>query len=394
MKELWLFTRQFPEGRGEAFLHTALTVWARHYDRVRVVPMFRGEGRAEMPGGVELVHLWDDAYRSLPKVDSLRQAPAILRAWRHRRGGGHPAHALSHVRQLMYKRDRVIAGLMPHYRPGQVHVLAAWMEDWVNVLGLVKERHPELRFATMAHRSDLFAERRAHGRIPFRAWQMERVDRVIAISQDGVRYLKERFPHHADKVALSYLGSPDLGPGPWSPADTLRIASCAYLRPPKRVDLIARALAHVSRPVEWTHFGDGPDRGALEALVRRLPGHITVRLMGNVPPPQVMAWYKSVPVDLFLHLSAHEGVPVALMEAIGFGIPVWGSDVGGVSELLAPEAGILLPADIDEHRLAALIDGPEAARWCTAEARAAVRQWWADHFAAERNFARMPQLLP
>src|SRR5690606_26319963 len=183
MKELWLFTRQFPEGRGEAFLHTALTVWARHYDRVRVVPMFRGEGRAEMPGGVELVHLWDDAYRSLPKVDSLRQAPSILRAWRHRRGGGHPAHALSHVRQPLSKRDRVIAGLMPHYRPGQVHVLAAWMEDWVNVLGLVKERHPELRFATMAHRSDLFAERRAHGRIPFRAWQMERVDRVIAISQ-------------------------------------------------------------------------------------------------------------------------------------------------------------------------------------------------------------------
>jgi glycosyltransferase involved in cell wall biosynthesis len=268
------------------------------------------------------------------------------------------------------------------------------MEDCVTMLGLVKELHPDLRFATLAHRSDLFPERRATGRIPYRDWQMAQVDRVIAISHDGVRYLQERFPKHAHKVSLAYLGTPDLGPAPWSPASTLRIVSCAYLRSPKRVDLIARALARVRRPVEWTHVGDGPDRDALEGSVSRLPGHVRVRLMGNVPPPRLMDWYRANPVDLFLHLSQHEGVPVALMEAISFGIPVWASDVGGVSELLAPDAGLLLPADIDEQRLAALLDGPTSAQWCTAAARSGVRRWWQGHFSAERNFARMLALLP
>ncbi|MDX9752075.1 MAG: glycosyltransferase, partial [Flavobacteriales bacterium] len=251
------------------------------------------------------------------------------------------------------------------------------------------EQDPRLRYAVMAHGSDLYTERHANGRIPYRAWQVRQADRVICIARHGADYLRARFPAHAGKVEVAHLGTMDHGPGPWAPADALRIVSCAYLRPPKRIHLLARALAQVRRPVHWTHFGDGPDRSALDEAVAALPPHITVDMPGNVVPEEVIAWYRRNPADLFVHLSGHEGVPVAMMEAISFGIPVWANDVGGVAELLRPPAGKLLPADIDPARLAALLDGPEADHWRQAEVRRDVRAYWQEQFSAEANFVRI-----
>ena len=37
MKELWLCTRQYPKGRGEAFLQHALPVWKKQFSRVVAV---------------------------------------------------------------------------------------------------------------------------------------------------------------------------------------------------------------------------------------------------------------------------------------------------------------------------------------------------------------------
>ena len=41
-----------------------------------------------------------------------------------------------------------------------------------------------------------------------------------------------------------------------------------------------------------------------------------------------------MPVDLFLTVSANEGIPVSIMEAQSFGIPVIATDVGGISEIV------------------------------------------------------------
>ncbi len=394
MKELWLFTRTYPEGTGEAFLADALPVWTNMYDRVLVIPMFAASGEVPLPPGAELFRPWADAFRTIGITQSIGESPRLWRLLAQRSGAGSPALALSHVRQLMYKRDAIIQQLMPRYDPDRVAVLSTWMEDWVNVLALVKERDPRLRIATMAHGSDLYAERHTHGRIAFRARQMEWVDRVLCISRHGANYLHERYPKQAHKVVTAHLGTTDHGPAPWSPQETLRVVSCAYLRKPKRVDLLARALALVKRPVHWTHFGDGPDRERVVALVNALPPHITVEWKGQVPAAAITAWYKTRAADLLVHLSGHEGVPVALMEAASFGIPLLANDVGGVGELLTPQAGMLLPAAVDAHTVAAWIDGPEVDRWKTPQARTGVRQHWERHFAAHRNFKRIAQLLP
>ncbi|MBE3138389.1 MAG: glycosyltransferase, partial [Actinobacteria bacterium] len=53
--------------------------------------------------------------------------------------------------------------------------------------------------------------------------------------------------------------------------------------------------------------------------------------------------------------SSTEGVPVSIMEAQSFGIPVIATDVGGVKELIAEGTGSLLPVDFKPVDLAEMI---------------------------------------
>ena len=57
-----------------------------------------------------------------------------------------------------------------------------------------------------------------------------------------------------------------------------------------------------------------------------------------------MNFYKKRPVDCFITTSSTEGVPVSIMEAMSYGIPIIGTDVGGVKETI-DENGILISAN-------------------------------------------------
>jgi N6-L-threonylcarbamoyladenine synthase len=153
-------------------------------------------------------------------------------------------------------------------------------------------------------------------------------DRVFCASQAGIDHLRGRHPGHAALFELARLGTNDHGMAPAPTGEgPLHVVSCANLVPLKRVGLLVEALAQVRTPVRWTHFGDGPEREALEAAIAGLPPHVEARLMGNVANTALLAWYRAHPVDRFVHLSASEGgVPVALQEAASFGIPLLAVD--------------------------------------------------------------------
>ena len=76
--------------------------------------------------------------------------------------------------------------------------------------------------------------------------------------------------------------------------------------------------------------GDGPQRQALEALVDTLELRTHVRFAGN--QPNVIAWLHAM--DLFVLPSyANEGVPQAILQAMGCGVPVITTDAGAIAEV-------------------------------------------------------------
>lgn len=391
MKKLWLFTRQFPTGSGEVFLETALPIWAERFSKVRVFHMFSGEGEVALPSGVQAEQAWKDPFASGGMSSMLTGMPMLTRILGKRGQAPIPdAQALSHARQLLQRFRAMQRIFKEDYDPQSVVLLSVWLEDWSTLLALLKEDDPRISFTSMAHRSDLFG----HGSAPpYQRYQVASADRVLCIAEDGHETLAQRYPEQRAKLDLVRLGTSDHGLGPWSPARELRLVSCSYITSRKRVALIAEALLHVERPVRWTHFGDGPERSAVEAMAQRLPAHVRVELRGASSNSDVLKAYSEEPFDAFIHLSAHEGLPVVLMEAASFGIPLLATDAGGVKELVGPSTGKLWPVDIKAEEVAAFLDSKAMDDMLNEPFRQAVRARWQSAFEAGSRYRHIADLL-
>lgn len=98
-------------------------------------------------------------------------------------------------------------------------------------------------------------------------------------------------------------------------------------------------------------LGDGPERFHWQSVIASHPWASQVAFMGNVSAGNV-AKYMNDARALIL-CSRIEGQPGVIVEAMGSGLPVVATDVGGVPELLAHNRGMLVPqGDADALRTA------------------------------------------
>ena len=56
-------------------------------------------------------------------------------------------------------------------------------------------------------------------------------------------------------------------------------------------------------------------------------------------------------VDLFCNVSEYEGVPISIMEAMAYGIPCLATHVGGVSEIVNCQTGILIEKNSSANQI-------------------------------------------
>ena len=110
-----------------------------------------------------------------------------------------------------------------------------------------------------------------------------------------------------------------------------------------------RILKNRGRRGELWLAGDGELRAELEGLARELSIGESVRFLGAVPHAELLKMYEDGAIDavvlasLDLGRGNHEGIPVALVEAMSFGIPVVATASGGTAELVLPGTGFLVP---------------------------------------------------
>ncbi|HYZ98684.1 MAG TPA: glycosyltransferase [Acidimicrobiales bacterium] len=124
---------------------------------------------------------------------------------------------------------------------------------------------------------------------------------------------------------------------------TLVVGTVANLRPVKAYpDLLDAAFEVVDRlpNVRFVLVGQGPQEAEIRALHARMGLGDRVLLLGHRPDAvRLMAGF-----DVFVLSSLHEGLPVALMEALALGLPVVATDVGGIPELVEHgREGLLVP---------------------------------------------------
>lgn len=397
MKELWLFTMHYPFGVREAFLENEIPVLCKRFDRVLVFPENRSGAQRTMPPNAELRFLLDEPYSSATFPQLMRSMPSVLRLvrslWRDT-----PSLAVlrkqwptlrSSIAQFVRRADALQTDHMPRYDPDHVVAYAYWTHNWATVLGLVQDRSPQLRFISRAHGFDVFDRENENGWIPFRSYQLDHVSKIYCASESSQAYLKQRYPRKAGIIERARLGSRDHGPGPYDPSGPLKVVSCSFLIPLKRVLRLVEALALVGQPVQWTHFGGGEEEEQVRTAASRLPGHIKVDLRGMTPNDQIIAWYRTHPVDVFVHVSRSEGgVPMALQEAASFGIPLVAADAGGVREIVGSRTGILLGPDPSPGEIAEALEEFRSGPMASAEFRDGVRTVWKEGFEANTVYER------
>jgi glycosyltransferase involved in cell wall biosynthesis len=67
------------------------------------------------------------------------------------------------------------------------------------------------------------------------------------------------------------------------------------------------------------------------------------RFLGSLSHARLLALYEQGLIAMVVLPSLHEGIPVSLMEAMSFGVPVISTRTGGTAELVGPQEGILVP---------------------------------------------------
>jgi glycosyltransferase involved in cell wall biosynthesis len=166
----------------------------------------------------------------------------------------------------------------------------------------------------------------------------------------------------------------------------------------KRLHLIVDAIEHLLRvspwrKIKWTHVGDGELYDELRAAVTaRLGTRAQVIFKGYLSYPQVMELYRKEKFDVFINVSDSEGIPVSLMEASAFGIPMIATNVGGNNEIVNAENGVLMSANPDIETLAATLvrfsDRPAAIAF-----RQRARALWEEKYNAAINHDRFGKAL-
>ena len=200
-----------------------------------------------------------------------------------------------------------------------------------------------MRFSRV-HGYDLYAERYSPAYIPFQGCMLKKLDYVVPISLHGRGYILKKYPDYQEKIVLHRLGVKDGKNLSFSsPDETLRIVTCSSISKVKRLDLFARAFIRLGMPVYWRHFGDGPQEKQVTEILMGLPENLEYDFSGHVPNNHIHEYYQNNPVDLFINVSAFEGLPVSIMEALSYGISVLATDAGGTGEMVNDKNGYLIP---------------------------------------------------
>jgi glycosyltransferase involved in cell wall biosynthesis len=145
--------------------------------------------------------------------------------------------------------------------------------------------------------------------------------------------------------------------------DLFVLGTVARFDPVKRLDALVGALGALRRPgVALLLVGGGPERARLRRLAAgaRLDGRVVFAGWLDEPARAFPA------IDLYVSASQKEGLPLAVLDAMGAGLAVVATDVPGHRDVVRHgETGLLVPPGGEQALAAAietLVDDPERRR--------------------------------
>jgi glycosyltransferase involved in cell wall biosynthesis len=357
--KLILLTSGFPFGSHETFLETEIKYLCEGFDQVQILAVDPTEETIrQVPDNcsVSIIRTQRSTRQKLKALSSILdpRVKAEIRSIKEVYGMTLSKGVLSTLLMSLQRAKAIEKQILPFIDEDRKTVLYSyWCDDSALALALLSEKRKALKTVCRIHRWDVYFEESAVGYLPYRHFITQHISKIFSISQDGIDYAKRVWKTgKEDKFELSRLGINNDHPLKVVERDYFLLVSCSNLIPVKRVHLIAEALQHLTdQRIKWVHIGDGPERNRIEESTKKFPKNIEVEFMGRIPNPAIYAYYDEQRPDLFINVSSSEGVPVSIMEAMSFGIPVLATDVGGNGEIVNEGNGKLLHLNAREEAI-------------------------------------------
>lgn len=119
-------------------------------------------------------------------------------------------------------------------------------------------------------------------------------------------------------------------------------------------DLLKAIKSIDEKAIKFVFVGPYEDKEKLFKEVNKLKINDKCRFVGEIIGKERFKYFASA--DMFVLPSYAEGLPVAILEAMSFGLPIISTNVGAIPEVIEGENGILIrPGDIAELKKAILM---------------------------------------
>lgn len=393
-KNLILFTNGFPCVKvGEEFLEVELKLLSKEFESVVIYVLERAEICREIPANTEVKFLEKNPSLKVRNTllkygtsffkiyrDDLKD-PVTKKAIRNNKGFYRNVLLGNFLLMQSLKKELEQVDL------NQTKLYSYWCGPWFDILMLLDKEITD-KIVFRAHGYDFDVNQRPEKYIPYRNHLIKKNPFISFISQFGFSEYSLKYPTYKNK-SIHRLGVEEQTLlNSISKQKEISIVSCSSLIPLKRVNLIIDILKQSSHKIKWVHFGDGPLMNEIKQKAKKeLPVNIIAEFKGYVSHDEIVKYYKENPVDLVMNVSELEGIPVSLMEAISFGIPVTGCNVCGVPEIVTKETGFLWEVNFEPKK--ALHELEEYFNSSVQEKeklRNSAWSHWCKHFNANKNY--------
>lgn len=415
-KKLILATNSFPYNTGEkAFILPELNRLRERYD-ITVISHADAEQRKldyvepEILKGIQVlcfprpVIRFKDKVRALfsylLSVDGRQEIREIWKCREDRRERIYQSLAF-YAQSLADQKELRASGMFSG--AGPVIYYSFWNTYYCYSAVRERRRHPNVRVFSRLHGFDLYHERVPGDRQPLKHQMEAGTDGLLFLGDFARQYYQERIRESRSSDVPLYVCPLGIeAPARRMPPredGIFRVLSCSAVIPLKRVERIVDGLAAVKAEegrIHWTHIGGGEGLENLRKYAaERLKDkeNIQYTFAGQMEHEEVVRYYETEQVDCFITTSATEGVPVSVMEAMSYGIPVIATSVGGIPEMVRGN-GILLSCDPSAEEVAAALD-----KLCRLDAEEMIArkdrsyELWEQSFAIETTARRLMDIL-
>lgn len=394
-----LFTVSYPYGNKEQFLETEIEYLSNTFEKVTVIPAFIEENKREIPQNIvvdtefaQKNNNFKFAFSSLVTTHTYKEIIVNLSVML----------SIKKLQKLISFTGRGVAlfkYLKENYSKENVFY-SYWFNGAVFAFFLYDQKVAKINYVSRAHGSDLYLEPNG-GYLPLRSTVLKNIHKVFPISKNGYNYLLQQYQLNNSQISIARLGTKDHNIFTLESKDPKQfyVVSCSHISPVKRVDLTIKSLANVAQKnpaitFYWTHIGAGKEYHKIRSLAQNiLPENVTVDFLGNLNNANVFKFYKNHFVDLFINTSISEGIPVTFMEAMSCSIPVMALDVGGVSEIVNKDTGILLDKKASYDTIAEALHQVVNDKQLLESKKIHAREFWDNYYNAKHNYQVFAEVL-